>query len=271
MLGRRHARRATALFLRGFLLLFVVSLVLVAGRSFLPSSLVDKELSAAKSVLWIIAHPDDESFFFAPTILGLLSNPAQPAGGLLCLSIGNHDGLGAVRRAELEASCAVLGIPEDRCAVVDSPALPDSPDAWWTRDSIAPHVRQLVREWDVEAVVSFDRYGVSGHANHRAIAAALESIAATTPSFPPIFAIASTTVLAKYTSTALLPLSVLQHVLGVAFGRRPARSLFINSPLQYIQTRRSFAVHRSQSRWFRTLFVLFSRYLWFVSVDRLGP
>ena len=75
------------------------------------------------NVLLLTAHPDDECMFFAPTILALQKPPASQQVALhsLCLSVGNADGLGDIRRRELAASLDVLGIAEGRRWVIDTP------------------------------------------------------------------------------------------------------------------------------------------------------
>ena len=58
----------------------------------------------------VMAHPDDESMFFLPTIRSL-----QEAGEtvwILCLTTGNYDGLGNTRKLELSNVCRLLGIPK---------------------------------------------------------------------------------------------------------------------------------------------------------------
>ena len=58
----------------------------------------------------VIAHPDDESMFFLPTIRSL-----QEAGEtvwILCLTTGNYDGLGNTRKLELSKVCRLLRIPK---------------------------------------------------------------------------------------------------------------------------------------------------------------
>ncbi|GAA6031442.1 hypothetical protein JCM8097_005661 [Rhodosporidiobolus ruineniae] len=262
------ARRTRSAVFRIVLALAALSTLLVAmsGRRLLPPSLVAQELRSARSVLWVVAHPDDESFFFAPSILGLL-NQQGVQGALLSLSIGNHDGLGGVRRTELTRSCAVLGISSACCLAVDDPALPDNPDLEWPRAAISSIVKRQLDAWDVDAVVTFDLYGVSGHANHRTVAAAIIELATSDPNFPPSFAVSSTSVLTKFTSLLLLPLVLLRHLLRAD----ESGALFVNSWRQYLETHRSFAAHASQARWFRTLFVTFSRYLWYVELKRIVP
>lgn len=71
-----------------------------------------------RHVLFLTAHPDDECLFFAPTILGL--NSSETSLYALSLSIGNADGLGAVRREEYHKSYDVLGIPPEQRWIVDN-------------------------------------------------------------------------------------------------------------------------------------------------------
>lgn len=78
----------------------------------------------AGNILLLTAHPDDECMFFAPTLLRLLDDTAmekRPEVHSLCLSVGNADGLGDVRRHELERSLDVLGVEDGRRWVVDRP------------------------------------------------------------------------------------------------------------------------------------------------------
>jgi N-acetylglucosaminylphosphatidylinositol deacetylase len=87
-------------------------------------------------VLLLTAHPDDEAFFFGPTITSLIPPFAVPAstnesesdnasGSVtpqvysLCLSVGNADGLGDIRRRELSDSLDVLGVAKDKRYVLD--------------------------------------------------------------------------------------------------------------------------------------------------------
>ena len=88
------------------------------------------------SILLLTAHPDDEAFFFGPTITSLIPSFAVPASTSssesdndsdsvtpqvysLCLSVGNADGLGDIRRRELADSLDVLGVAKDKRWVLD--------------------------------------------------------------------------------------------------------------------------------------------------------
>ncbi|KAJ8292767.1 Electron transfer flavoprotein subunit beta [Rhodotorula toruloides] len=249
-------RRWARLLVRRLLpLLLLLSLLLIASKDSLAPHFVPAGLRDAKSVLWVISHPDDESFFFAPSILSLLETGEGRLGSLLCLSVGNHEGLGQTRGKELKASCRTLGIPEERCVALDDPTLPDDPTVRWSTEAVEAAVRGYIERWSVDTVLTFDDYGVSGHANHRATSAALQSVARSDPAFPPVYMVESTPLFAKYTSLVLLPFHTIRTILS------PSTALFVNTPRQYLQTRRSFDAHQSQKRWFRELFVSFSRYL----------
>jgi len=72
-------------------------------------------------ILLLTAHPDDECFFFSPTILALQKEALRPEIYSLCLSTGNSEGLRETRRMELGRSLDVMGIEPDKRWVVDHP------------------------------------------------------------------------------------------------------------------------------------------------------
>uniref|UniRef100_A0ACB8ECP3 Uncharacterized protein n=1 Tax=Sphaerodactylus townsendi TaxID=933632 RepID=A0ACB8ECP3_9SAUR len=74
-----------------------------------------RDSNDAVRALFVTAHPDDETMFFAPSILKL----ARARLWLLCGSTGNYYNQGAIRKEELLKSCAVLGIPPSNVIVVD--------------------------------------------------------------------------------------------------------------------------------------------------------
>jgi N-acetylglucosaminylphosphatidylinositol deacetylase len=61
--------------------------------------------------------------FFAPTILGLNATQENLEVSSLCLSVGNADGLGDIRRKEYHDSYEVLGVPPERRWIVDHPCV----------------------------------------------------------------------------------------------------------------------------------------------------
>lgn len=75
-----------------------------------------------KRICLLIAHPDDEAMFFAPTVLALTRPETGNHVKILCLSSGNAAGLGDTRKRELVKSGLVLGLRKsDDVFVVDKP------------------------------------------------------------------------------------------------------------------------------------------------------
>ena len=117
------------------------------------------------NILLVIAHPDDESMFFVPTIRTLVAE-SKSTVHILCLSTGNFDGLGATRTQELFACAAILGIQKQHVHVVDDATLQDGKKNVWAKEDVAKQVSTQVDAWSINKIVTFDNYGVSGHENH---------------------------------------------------------------------------------------------------------
>ena len=71
---------------------------------------------------------------------------------------------------------------DDRCVVLDhkytlsiclteNRLLQDNPKVWWDTDLVAKTVEEYVKKWKIDAIITFDDGGVSGHINHRAVSA----------------------------------------------------------------------------------------------------
>jgi N-acetylglucosaminylphosphatidylinositol deacetylase len=114
------------------------------------------------SYILVIAHPDDESMFFAPTLLSLENV------SVICLSNGNYNGLGRIREKELDRACEILGVQRVTCC--SDALLEDNPRIPWEAKEIARVLRAAVQESKMEGgdiiVLTFDERGVSGHPNH---------------------------------------------------------------------------------------------------------
>ncbi|XXH04389.1 hypothetical protein Hte_010803 [Hypoxylon texense] len=140
-----------------------------------------------KRICLLIAHPDDEAMFFAPTVLALTRPESGNRVKILCLSSGNADGLGETRKKELAKSGLLLGLArEDDVYVYDSPDFPDSMTTTWDASKIssllnstfAPQPAVLkatssgqtaalaVPTAAIDVLVTFDAAGVSSHPNH---------------------------------------------------------------------------------------------------------
>ena len=118
---------------------------------------------AGPSTVLVTAHPDDEAMFFAPSLLCLSSLSRIH---VLCLSTGDFEGKGPVRKRELPLACVHLGVPPERVVVIDDPRLRDGPDTHWSPAHVATVVQRMLRESGARRILTFDCHGISGHANH---------------------------------------------------------------------------------------------------------
>ncbi|KAJ6551435.1 putative deacetylase LmbE-like domain-containing protein [Mycena capillaripes] len=248
----------------------------------------------AGNILLLTAHPDDECMFFAPTILALaaLQQPSlssqNPSSSLysLCLSVGNADGLGAIRKYELESSLDILGIDTDKRLTVDRPDLQDNFTALWDANAIASVLKPYVMENRINTILTFDREGISGHPNHRSLPDGVKHLMSSLKEVR-LFTLITTPVPVKYAgilapSLAKFDLyaSDLFHfletqltrvlaLLDVSISSPPKTSsrpevmpVFVSGIKEYWAALQAMRAHPSQLVWFRWLYVLFSRYMW---------
>ncbi|XP_032223625.2 N-acetylglucosaminyl-phosphatidylinositol de-N-acetylase isoform X2 [Nematostella vectensis] len=202
-----------------------------------------------KKILFFTAHPDDECMFFAPSILNLSSVSEV---FLLCLTTGDYYGQGETRKKELQESCAVLGLSSDHVSIVQDRRLPDDPEVEWDLRLVQNLLQKHISTYDIDTVVTFDGYGISGHRNHIALYKSLNTL----PNGPegkglhiPIYTLESVSLVRKYISFLDLPWSIFSSC------------LFLCSVQDYFKAQRAMATHYSQYVWFRRLYVVFSRYM----------
>ncbi len=119
-----------------------------------------------RSVLAVVAHPDDESFGLGAVIDGFVRSGVVVS--LLCFTRGEAstlhgvDGeLSEVRAAELADAAAVLGISTVRLLSYPDGALAEVPI-----DELVDQVLELVDLIGAEGLLAFDPSGVTGHPDH---------------------------------------------------------------------------------------------------------
>ncbi|KAL0932544.1 glycan biosynthesis protein [Colletotrichum truncatum] len=241
--------------------------------------LLPRELQDIKNILIVTAHPDDECLFFAPIIVGVLDKNDGIKGGLLALSTGNNKGLGDTRKKELRGSCEALGIDSSRCEALDHPDLQDNPTAWWDTTITQAIIKEYVHKWDIDTIITFDEYGISGHINHRAVSAAVSEYVKSDSSAPVAYKLVTTTLLRKYTFLFDLPFTALAFAWRIAAAvilpsskineGYSRKALVVSTWQQYFKTRNAFASHNSQYSWDRHLYMILSRYVWFNDIKRM--
>ncbi|KAK3805563.1 MAG: putative deacetylase LmbE-like domain-containing protein [Benniella sp.] len=244
------------------------------------------------SIVLVIAHPDDEVMFFGPTLAELTRQEHGNTVRVLCLSSGNHDGIGDTRKKELVASCKAFGLREAQVTLVDHPELKDGPKELWHPSLVGDQINMFVKKHNIETVITFDDRGVSGHTNHIACYVGLTYFIQHFKDTPvkTCYVLKSVSLLRKYISLLDLPFTMLRtealmplisRWLGhsgaaatLAGGQagstrrgnansafRPLELLFVSSPKAIVQAKGAMEKHESQMVWFRKLYVLFSRYM----------
>lgn len=234
-------------------LLFLVVLLLFSLRSNRPLP-----LGPSSKVLLVIAHPDDETMFFAPALRALAV--AGHRVFILCVSNGNYEGLGRVRAQELRDAVHFLGPSSSDVTVLDYDAFPDG--GCWDRQALSSVLLRYIEVLSVDSVLSFDAGGVSGHRNHSSCFEALQEAytRGVIPEDVQIFVLDSVSICRKYLGIFDAPLSVARSPFHYfARGRDVAAAW------------RAMSTHRSQLVWFRFLYMIFSRYVYINTFRRIAP
>ena len=146
--------------------------------------------------------------------------------------------------------------------------LQDNPKLWWDTDLIAKIVEEYVKRWQIDAIITFDDGGVSGHINHRAVSAGVRCAPssplpglyrhyalATTPIIP-AYELRTIFVLRKYSILLDLPVLLFftlpRMLTTMLWGDEDGKwGLMLASPSMYFTARAAFERHASQVVWDR--------------------
>eukprot|EP01018_Ginkgo_biloba_P011254 Gb_01583 [translate_table: standard] len=232
--------------------------------------LLTDEMERKKNVLLVLAHPDDESMFFVPTIL-YLTSLCQLDFYILCISTGNAEGKGSVRKDEMLRACSVLKVPIGNVNILDHSALQDGFDKPWNHRLLAEIIAQEITTHDIDTLITFDDYGISGHPQHRAVhygvctflvESARESSRMQNKTID-AWELMSTNIIRKYSG----PLDIWCSILYSAWlEKRESQCLFNKDPHVCFL---AMGQHNSQWLWFRKLFVIFSSYTYFNTLRKI--
>jgi N-acetyl-1-D-myo-inositol-2-amino-2-deoxy-alpha-D-glucopyranoside deacetylase len=147
--------------------------------------------TAARRLLFVHAHPDDEAISTGATMARYVAEGAHVTlvtctlgeegeihvPELAELVVGAADQLGGYRIAELRAACAALGVTDHRflggagrfrdSGMMGTPAN-EHPRAFWGADldTAAGHLVEVMREIRPQVVVTYDSNGFYGHPDH---------------------------------------------------------------------------------------------------------
>jgi len=224
---------------------------LLVALAVLPAFLKNNKLRlrslmvARSEVVVVFAHPDDETMFFLPIIK--LFRELGVSFRLLCLSTGDYDGLGATRIKELGKVSRFL--KAQSFDALDDPKLRDGPHMWDPTDVGRAVSAYLRSHPEVDTIVTFDDYGISGHPNHISVFKGIKSLK-TKPEVLKL-SLVSVPLWRKY--LPILDLGLV-HVLSTE------RSLIAVNHNDPLMSARVMQLYKSQNVWFRKLFSIFSRY-----------
>jgi len=142
--------------------------------------MASSQLPGWRSVLAVVAHPDDESFGLGAILSAFADRGSDLA--VLCLTHGEASTLhgvtgelGDIRAHELAAAAAELGV-----STVNLLRYPDGQLADMSADELAIPVADLAETFGAQGVLVFDPTGVTGHPDHQQATAAALAAATTT-------------------------------------------------------------------------------------------
>lgn len=236
-----------------------------------------------KRICLLIAHPDDEAMFFAPAVLSLTRPELGNHLKILCLSSGNADGLGEVRKKELVKSGMQLGLRNTSdVLVLDDPQFPDSMIATWDAKAIstlltstfAPRMAKISAkskpETNIDVLITFDRGGISSHPNHISlyhgavtfIRTVMQHHAGWDPAIK-LYTLTSVNIFRKYISVLDSPLLIIKTIFQKKEGQPyPSPLLTVSGFRDYRKAQLAMTkAHESQMRWFRWGWIGVARYM----------
>jgi len=200
----------------------------------------------------VTAHPDDECMFFGPTLVAL-AKMKDVQIFVICLSMGNHEGVGALRKLELWRSCKKMGINEANITCLSHHHLEDNPEVIWQAPHMAKIILHYVEGLDIDTLITFDEYGVSGHLNHISIYKCLMELMEKRQ-MPPtcrVFSLESVSWFRKY----------ILGVFDVYLSYLTSSVMYVTNEGGRSLIRSAMELHVTQYVWYRKLYMVFSRYV----------
>ncbi|KAI8093131.1 putative N-acetylglucosaminyl-phosphatidylinositol deacetylase [Halteromyces radiatus] len=220
----------------------------------------------SSNLLLLTAHPDDECMFFGPTLTYLRTFSRKTRIHVLCLSTGNADGLGNIRKKELVHSCQKLDIPASQVKSLDHSELQDGMNNKWSSSVIANDVlTDYIKKHKIDTIVTFDDQGVSGHPNHAAAFMGANEYIQQHHDNIQLYKLKTISLPRKYVATLDLLVMTFQHWIQ----KSSNQIVLISPPVAYLQTHKAMRQHESQLVWFRWLYVTFSRYMYINELEKV--
>lgn len=230
----------------------------------------------------VIAHPDDESMFFVPTLRSLKAR--GETFWILCLTTGDYDGLGTIRSKEMQQAGVLLGA--EKTIVCDT--LRDHPTQRWNVEEVHRQIQNMLSKglddnntWSRLILITFDECGVSGHINHidtfHGVCALVNGRKdLEVPSKKSTIPIEAWTlrsennIVSKYVPLLSWLVLLLSQFVKVSTAKVDSKYRTYRLYEPYWNWK-AMATHQSQFVWYRRLFVVFSCYTYVNILTRVGP
>jgi len=178
--------------------------------------------------------------------------------------LGNAEGLGSIRKQELQQSALLLGLKSTSdVIVIEDSKFPDSMTKDWPSDYIVSLLTKHIAATRTDTIITFDSRGISSHPNHRSLYKGAVDLLNISPSPPLLYTLTTTNTLRKYLSLFDVPITVFR-VLAARIGvnKKTDNLLFVSDTKGYAQARRTMTeAHVSQMVWFRWGWIGLSRYM----------
>jgi LmbE family N-acetylglucosaminyl deacetylase/ElaB/YqjD/DUF883 family membrane-anchored ribosome-binding protein len=118
---------------------------------------------------FILAHADDETMFFAPTITDIKKMGHEVFMQVMTAGSLKADPRSNMRKQELLKAAHIFGVHTENIEVVDDPRLVERGNWLENREILNTHVRDFIQRNAITHIYTFDRFGVTGYLNHNAV------------------------------------------------------------------------------------------------------
>ena len=155
-------------------------------------------------------------------------------------------------------------VPEKNIRVLDDVRWLDGENQVWHQLDLQQLLMDEILSKNITELITFDNYGVSGHANHRNLYSVVRSISLKID-YIKFYTLQSINLVQKYLAFFDFPFFYLLS------GRDKASQVYLLGMDEYLRLVDAFRSHHSQVVWFRRLYTIFSKYMYVNVVSELDP
>lgn len=173
--------------------------------------------------------------------------------------------MGYIRKEEILKSVKRLGIDRKFVTVIENSSLRDGFESIWPAEIISDIVLRTYLVLFPDTIITFDKYGVSGHPNHiathKGVFDAVKSIHKKNTSDVKLYELNSTNIIRKFIGVFDIFLSfILLSIRDSCCHFNRSNDVIVVCNFNAAETYLAMSEHASQFVWYRKLFVIFSSY-----------